>query len=98
MDPLLLEFQMQCTRTRKLLSDARQQCLELVEQLNRAAESAKEVESFVGYQSEEDYLQTRMEAVNEEEERVWSLCAQRERRWSLALKLNQFEPDVEKVI
>ena len=69
----------------------------LIERLQASTESARKVDTVVDYTGAERELEARGDGLRALEERVWSGCERRERRWNLTIHLNQFEPDVEKV-
>ena len=96
-EPLLMDFQAQWGRARKLSDSTHHHCNALLEKVGGALVTAREAGSLVDYSGAEQAMERREAGLRVEEERVWSECERRERRWNLTLYLNQFEPDVEKV-
>ena len=91
-----MELQTQRLRAEKLASHVHQQGMDLLEMMHQASQSARESRTVVDYSSAEDMVKVKLEGMKSQE-KMWSICKQRETRWNLTLRLNQFEPDVEKV-
>lgn len=87
-EPLLAGFQAEWERTKKAAGNAHMLSQQLMESVQGLAEG-----SGVNI----DGVEARESELGRVEERVWQVCEKRELRWNLAILLNQFEPDVEKV-
>ncbi len=103
-EPRLVEFQGLWARSKKLASNTHNLFQDLQERLEQASSSAgtkggvaEQDRGVVDYAGPREALEVRENGLRVEEERVWSSCEQRERRWNLTVHLNQLEPDVEKV-
>lgn len=99
-----MEFQSHWARSKKLATATHTLFQDVQDRLEHASsspspsgEGAGPKRGVVDYTGARQGLEARENGLRAEEERVWSECDRRERRWNLTIHLNQLEPDVEKV-
>ena len=96
-EPRLEEFQSRRARVKKLSEEAFKCCHDLISRLKDASKSAQSAKVLIDYTVSIEMIRQRLERGRGEEVRVWEVCQRRENRWNLTIRLNQLEPDAEKV-
>lgn len=93
----LEHYQSQRATVLSLATDAYQWSELLKRRLEEATKAARDVQTVLDYSASLEFLETKMNEVRAEEQKVLEVFFRRERRWILSIQYDQLGPDVEKV-